>query len=70
MLKLALADGMKMRMQIYAIFCRFGCVFLQSVENLNADEYLSKISQIFSSFRIHPYSYVDLNADLCIVLKI
>ena len=55
MRKLALADGMRMRMQISALFCRFRCGFLQGFADLNADSvFLCIISQNFASFGIYP----------------
>ena len=54
-----------MRIQISVLLCGFGCGFLQSHADLDADSiFLYIISQYFASFCINPYNSADLDANL------
>ena len=71
--KLALADGLQMRMQmqISVLLCRFGCKFLQSYADLDADSiFVYIILQYFASLCINPYNSAYLDANFCVVTHI
>ena len=60
-----------LQMQISVLLCRFGCKFLQSYADLDADSiFVYIILQYFASLCINPYNSADLDANFCVVTHI